>query len=304
MSEKAQNPVLRVRELEFDPRSNLIIVRGQRTFLDPRSSNVFSTLAERFGECVGKDELLRLGWPGQLVHENSLAKAISKLRGVIRGSGVEIVAAYGLGYILREAGDESGSDGVEVVEEPRPEASVAQITRGARRNLGVLAGILLCASAGFYVLGRSEAETPIRQTRPITNDAPDAVATILWVDDHPSNNRLEVAEFRKRRLAVHLAKSTDDAMNLLAMNHYELVISDLGRGEDRLAGIRMIGAMKKRDIRVPVLIYTMRPEDPAGQAAQRKLVALAGASDLAVTPREVRDKVLGRFSAGILRPAG
>ena len=58
--------------------------------------------------------------------------------------------------------------------------------------------------------------------------------------------------------------------------------------------------MKKRDIRVPVLIYTMRPEDPAGQAAQRKMVALAGASDLAVTPREVRNKVIGRFSPGSL----
>ena len=299
MSDKAQNPVLRVRELEFDPRSNLIIVRGQRTFLDPRSSNVLSTLAERFGECVGKDELLRLGWPGQLVHENSLAKAISKLRRVIRGSGIEIVAAYGLGYILREARD------VEVVKAPQPEASsVSRIPRGTRRNLGFLVGILLCASAGFYVLGRSDAESPIRQTRPITNDAPDAVATILWVDDHPSNNRLEVDEFRKRRIAVHLAESTDDALRLLAMNHYELVISDLGRGEDRLAGIRMIGAMKQRDIRVPVLIYTMRPEDPAGQAAQRKMVARAGASDLAVTPREVRDKVIGRFSPRILRPIG
>ena len=131
----------------------------------------------------------------------------------------------------------------------------------------------------------------------MTNDPPNAVATILWVDDHPANNEREVEEFRRKRIAVHLAKSTDDAMKLLAMHRYELVVSDLGRGEDRLAGIKMADILRDRGSSVPIIIYTMRPADKAGQIAQRELVKSAGVNDLAVTPQEVRQKVLNRVNA-------
>jgi DNA-binding NtrC family response regulator len=137
---------------------------------------------------------------------------------------------------------------------------------------------------------------PIRTAPPLTHDAPDALATILWVDDHPSNNRLEIAAFKQHRIAVHLAESTEDALKLVAMNRYALLISDLGRGDDRLAGLKMIEAMQNRGMTVPVIIYTMRPKDRAGQEAQRRMVADAGAIDLALTPQEVRAKVLKRLA--------
>jgi hypothetical protein len=45
---------------------------------------------------------------------------------------------------------------------------------------------------------------------------------------------------------------------------YKLVVSNLDCGDDRLAGLKMIGAMRQRQMRVPVVIYTVRPQDPAG----------------------------------------
>ena len=254
--------------------------------LDARSSSVFRTLSESFGDCVTKDELMRAGWPNQLVHENSLAKAISKLRRAIDGSGIEIAAAYGVGYILRDSESSAATD------PPSPGLLAATRSRPNRRTVLMLSvgAVLLTAAAGSFAVGWLGQTVPIRRTPPITNDPPDATATILWVDDHPSNNALEVEDLRRRRVAVHLTESTGDALKLLGINRYKLVVSDLGRGEDRLAGLRMTAAMKQRGMTVPVIIYTVRPEDRSGQERLKRLVAGAGAS-LAVTPEEVRASI-------------
>jgi DNA-binding response OmpR family regulator len=318
---------LRLGNLEFDPKARVVVVGERQTLLDRRSCSVLLALTEHFGGRVGKDQLLRVAWPNQLVQENSLAKAISRLRRAIDGSGLEIAVTYGAGYSLRQA----AVGGPNRIVEPLPSESLELPSTGAFKPpsdenlepplLETFAGpqvegrvpparsrpfrymplaiafvclLLTAAASSFFLMGAEETEAT-RDTPPITNDPPGARATILWVDDNPSNNKLEVAAFRKQRIAVHLAESTEDALKLLAMNSYGLVVSDLGRGEDRLAGLRMIESMKRRALVVPVLIYTVRPKDPRGQQAQRRLVAEAGASDLALTPQEVRAKVLRRL---------
>jgi DNA-binding response OmpR family regulator len=279
---------LRILDLEFDPRARSFDVRGRRVLLDSRSCSVFAALVERVGECVSKEELLRAAWPKQLVHENSLAKAISKLRRAVLGSGLEIVAAYGVGYILREAVAVQAAEVVDMA----PAATSVTPAKWLPSKYFIAATVAVVLLAA----GLSQRPIAIRSTPPLTHDAPDALATILWVDDHPSNNKLEIAAFKQHRIAVHVAESTADALKLVAMNRYPLLISDLGRGEDRLAGLKMIEAMKQRGLSVPVIIYTVRPNDRAGQEAQRQMVADAGAADLAVTPQEIRRKVLSRLA--------
>ena len=298
MTRDIRSTPVRILDVEFSPHVRSLKVRGQRTVLDSRSCSVFAALAERLGDCVSKEELLRAAWPNQLVHENSLAKAISKLRRAVRGSELEIVAAYGVGYILREAAVDQALAVYNVPpgKEPGPvvKSVKSQTSTGAAVMVALL--VILSAAGGIWALARSHRPVPIGRTPPVTHDAPDALATILWVDDHPSNNRPEIAIFRQHRIAVHLAESTADALKLIAMNRYALLISDLGRGEDRLAGLKMIAAMKERRMTVPVIIYTIRPADRAGQEAQRRMVAAAGAVDLAVTPQEARTKVLARLT--------
>src|SRR5690606_11345439 len=51
------------------------------------------------GEVVTKDELLEAGWPGRVVAENSLAKAVSRLRAAL-GEAAGIRAVHGYGYRL------------------------------------------------------------------------------------------------------------------------------------------------------------------------------------------------------------
>ena len=296
MSENVRSAEFRIRALQFNPQARTVQVGGRKTVLDPRSSSVLEALSESFGECVSKDALMRAGWPTQLVHENSLAKAISKLRRAIDGSGVEIAAAYGVGYTLRE----SGSSVPTAPAPPDPEPAISRPRSGRHAVLMIsLAAALLSASVASLAVHWIGQAVPVRRSPPITNDAPDAVATILWVDDHPSNNALEVEDLRRRRVAVHLTESTGDALKLLGINRYKLVVSDLGRGEDRLAGLKMIAAMKQRGMTVPVIIYTIRPEDRLGQVRLQRMVAGAGASDLAVTPQEVRSTISRRLAPAV-----
>jgi DNA-binding response OmpR family regulator len=286
------------RDLGFNLKQRTLSVSGRRVLLDARSAVVFHTLAESYGELVSKDVLLATAWPDQIVNENSLAKCISRLRAALVGSGLVITAAYGLGYTLREL-DRGPAD---ENESERLEASTqADIRSGTplRRRIGLplLVLILITTAVAILAVNRSRPEVGLRTNAPATNDAADAIATMLWVDDHPSNNELEVEYFRRRKIAVHLAEDTEDALKLLRMNDYQLVLSDLGRGEDRLAGLKLIQIMKQQGIRVPAIIYTMRPNDPARRSAQQIMVAEAGAVDLALTPAEVRSKVINRFAA-------
>jgi DNA-binding response OmpR family regulator len=284
------------RDLGFELKQRTLLVSGRRVLLDARSAVVLQALAERFGELVSKDDLLATAWPGQIVHENSLAKSISRLRAAIHGSGLVITATYGYGYTLQHPGRNARHEDISENVDERSGPDVPLKVSGKRWiALGSLA-LLTAAAAITFATNRSEPEVALRTTAPMTNDAADAVATVLWVDDHPANNSLEVEYFKRQKIAVHLAENSEDALKLLKMNKYRLVISDLGRGEDRLAGLKLLQTLKRQGIDVPAIIYTMRPEDPAKREAQKRMVAEAGAVDLTLTPLEVRSKVVERLA--------
>jgi CheY-like chemotaxis protein len=80
--------------------------------------------------------------------------------------------------------------------------------------------------------------------------------TILWVDDHPENNRLGVRALTRLRLHVESAISTDEAL-LHLERHPEanLIISDMGRGENMRAGYELLEQVRKRGIEVPFVIF-------------------------------------------------
>lgn len=68
--------------------------------LDRSSYDVLLALLRHAGEIVTKDELLDAGWPGRVVSENSLAKAISRLRQALAEDGEAIRVVHGYGYRL------------------------------------------------------------------------------------------------------------------------------------------------------------------------------------------------------------
>ena len=89
-----------------------------------------------------------------------------------------------------------------------------------------------------------------------------AGAQILWVDDRPGNNVYERRSMEALGIGFVVSTSTEDALEKLEANGYDLVISDMGRPPDNRAGYTLLEAMRGRGIDVPVVFYTGsgRPE--------------------------------------------
>ena len=59
--------------------------------------------------------------------------------------------------------------------------------------------------------------------------APRRAARVLWVDDNPANNEVERKLLRPRGIVFDNVVSTDEALEQIVNENYDLVITDLGR---------------------------------------------------------------------------
>jgi CheY-like chemotaxis protein len=95
-----------------------------------------------------------------------------------------------------------------------------------------------------------------------TGPAPvEGPAAILWVDDNPDDNALELAKLRDDGLEVLLARSTAEAMDVLSLRRgIRAIVTDLGRSEDgefrSHAGLALLRQLHEAEQDQPVLVYT------------------------------------------------
>ena len=79
---------------------------------------------------------------------------------------------------------------------------------------------------------------------------------VLWIDDHPDNNRGERAALAAEGVAVLLASSPEEAIELLAASaSVDLLLSDLRQGDDPEAGLRLFPLLRAKGIVIPVIFY-------------------------------------------------
>lgn len=96
--------------VEVDEHQRVVRVSGQPVPMDRSSLDVLLALLRHAGEVVTKHELLEAGWPARVVSENSLAKAISRLRHALGDDAEALKVVHGYGYRLAAA----------IVHEPLP----------------------------------------------------------------------------------------------------------------------------------------------------------------------------------------
>jgi DNA-binding response OmpR family regulator len=261
--------VRRLGNVQFDGAAGTVTVEGEAIELDRSCRAILSLLLSQVDEPISKDRLLEAGWPGRVVHENSLTKAIARLRQALGKEGKRIEAIYGQGYRL--AGDDESS---------APLARPPMRWRPLRyRVLTVLVGVVLVVlivlAMAFWTGGNAASD----QSALKIGEAPDVIGRVLWVDDHPGNNAEERRFLEGRRIAVYDVTSSDDAMKLLSMYKYDAVISDMGRNGNPLAGLELVKEMRARKNYTPFVLYTILPSK-----AQRDLLAEYGGQGVAVTP--------------------
>lgn len=88
----------RFAHVQFDELHAQLCVHGQYVELDRSSHALLAHFVRHPGELVHKDTLLEVGWRGRIVAENTLAKAISRLRNLLgdeQGDLLRVVHGYG-----------------------------------------------------------------------------------------------------------------------------------------------------------------------------------------------------------------
>lgn len=107
-------------------------VAGDVVALEPKPLELLRVLVRRPGEVVTKDELLDAVWPGRVVTEGVLGKAIAKLRMALDDEDGQLIrTAHGYGYRLVA---EVRAEALERVIEPSPLALEAGQAVAGRRH--------------------------------------------------------------------------------------------------------------------------------------------------------------------------
>ncbi len=165
--------VWRFGNAELHETTGQLRVAGQPQALDRSSLQVLRHLLEHAGEVVTKDELLDAGWPGRVVAENSLAKAVSRLRAAL-GEAAGIRAVHGYGYRLacpaRFEPQTDAAPGVPAAPQPQvgdilPGPAAWELVRPLGQGSTGITFLARSAAAGERVLKLARDENGIRGLR-------------------------------------------------------------------------------------------------------------------------------------------
>jgi CheY-like chemotaxis protein len=112
-------------------------------------------------------------------------------------------------------------------------------------------------------------------------------ARVLWVDDRPGNNVLERRSLEALGLNFVLSLSTDDALEKLKAEPFDVIISDMGRPPDTRAGYTLLDKLRAAGNHTPFIIYA-GSRSPEHQAEARQHGAMGSTN----RPTELFELVL------------
>jgi CheY-like chemotaxis protein len=110
---------------------------------------------------------------------------------------------------------------------------------------------------------------------------------ILWVDDRPANNTYEREALQSLGFEFTLARSTNEALQILEERRFGAIISDMGRSEGPREGYVLLEELRKKDTRTPYFIYA-----GSNAPAHKREAAARGAQGTTNMPRELVDMVV------------
>ncbi|MBC4424878.1 response regulator, partial [Klebsiella variicola] len=113
-------------------------------------------------------------------------------------------------------------------------------------------------------------------------------AVILWVDDRPNGNRYERQSMEALGIRFVNVVSTDEALERLKNQSFDVIISDMKRPGDDRAGYTLLDELRRKGKDIPYIIYA------SSNSAQHKEQAKQhGALDATNNPPELFRLVMG-----------
>lgn len=95
-------------------------------------------------------------------------------------------------------------------------------------------------------------------------------ASVLWVDDRPTNNTYAQEALEALGITFTISTSTDDAIEKVNNEHFDAIISDMGRPPDPQAGYTLLERLRKLGNNVPYIIYAGSNDPRHNALAQEK----------------------------------
>lgn len=94
--------------------------------------------------------------------------------------------------------------------------------------------------------------------------------SVMWVDDNPANNDLAIRALRKLMLDVVQVTSTEDALAMLRSRHFDIIISDMGRGTNATAGYELLAAVRETGSKTPFFIFSSEDKPEFRKEAKKR----------------------------------
>ncbi len=257
---------------------------GELISSDPRLIRLLELLIEAAPEPVSADTLLSALWPDTHVSHWSISRLISDARKLFKDAGADfsvIQTLHGRGYRLAVEAQHRIKAQPTPAPEPAPAAEVPTAPQAKDGSLSWPIRLMLMGQAVLIgLLAWQLWRTPADELR--IGEPTHPVARILWVDDHPDNNLTERRALQRQRLAVYTTTSSHDALMLMDLYDYDLVISDMGRAGEPLAGLKLVKTLREADDDTPFVLYTIMPSD-----ALSEQVMAHGAQGVAVDSEQL-----------------
>jgi CheY-like chemotaxis protein len=80
-------------------------------------------------------------------------------------------------------------------------------------------------------------------------------SNILWIDDNPNFNIYERTTLRKLNIQVDTVSSSTEALYMMENLEFDLIVSDISRESDPLAGLRFLKTLQRRENTTPLIFY-------------------------------------------------
>ena len=240
---------------------------------DDRIVQLLHLLAQHYPVHCDTQFLLTELWPQRVVSSSSLTRLVSDSRAFFRAQGIEqplIQTLHGRGYRLAH---ELAQQCPALTQQGSDSASRQQRFMLYGKLAALLTVLVLSASKLWWHFNLTSAPGAAL----VINEPENARARILWVDDHPENNIEEREFLQAQNIAVYQATTTKDALLLLAMYDYQVILTDMGRQDDALAGLRFTEQLRKQGITTPVIVYTL-----LSNPAQQQIALEHGANAVAI----------------------
>ncbi len=113
------------------------------------------------------------------------------------------------------------------------------------------------------------------------------MANVLLVDDEPGIRSSFAKLLTRRGHAVRVAESAEDALDILASQHFDVVVTDLLL--PRLSGLDLVERIRRLELDARVVVLTGRPTSDTAERAED--LKVFGYLAKPIMPRELAELV-------------